>query len=94
MSNIAEKNEILTIRYNKLLELNNRNHFTFMILINGKLEPNPKVDKYLKLLLEIKRQKHVLRVEYRENNPEYLARIERAKNSTINLIRGMYSNTK
>lgn len=47
----------LTDVYDWLIERNQKYNYTFMIMVNGKLVDNPKTEPYLKLILEIKRQR-------------------------------------
>ena len=55
----------LTDIYDWLIERNQKYNYTFMVMVNGKLADNPKTEPYLKLLLEIKRQ----RAELMRKNP-------------------------
>jgi len=39
-----------------LIQMNNSSNYTSMILVDGKLTNNPKTDKYLNLMLSIKKE--------------------------------------
>lgn len=64
--------ETLNNRYDKIIELNSRNHYT----ITG--TPDKKIQQYYRLLLEIKKQRY----EWIKNNTN----CEQIKQSILNMI--------
>jgi len=79
---------ILNNRYDKLLELNQIHHYTFMVLdASGKLIPNPKEDKYTNLLLKIRAKKQHLWNEIRKDNPKYSESVKNGIDALISLTR-------
>ena len=79
---------ILNNRYDKLLELNQIHHYTFMVLdAYGKLTANPKEDKYTKLLLKIRAEKQRIWSEIRKDNPKYSESVKNGIDALISLTR-------
>ncbi len=84
--NLQHRLSILNYRYDKLLELNQKHHYTFMILgENAKLIPNPKEEKYTNLLLKIRVEKRILMTQIRETNLKYCSNINNGIKALISL---------
>lgn len=77
----------LNNRYEKLIELNLAKRYLSMILTESGLEPNPKSDKYLKTILEIKQQKTAIWTENRQLNEVYRNNIVNGMASLTTLTR-------
>ncbi len=79
---------ILNKRYDRLLELNQIHHYTFMVLdASGKLVPNPKEDKYTNLLLRIRAEKQRLWNEIRKENPKYSENVNNGIKALVSLTK-------
>ena len=93
MTKLEQKSEnnkrlaTLNARYEKLVELNQQNHYTTMILVNGKLTSNPKEKKYTRLLKRIYEEKVGLWVFNRKNNKIYAENLETAKKNIVSITR-------
>lgn len=80
---------VLNNRYERLIELNNIINYVGMVLIGNDLKPNPKEQKYLKLLLAIKSEKQTIWIENRHLNQKYADSLEIAKQSNINYLKSI-----
>lgn len=96
MTNVQENPELtkakkriadLNNRYDRLLELNQTHHYTFMILVDGKLARNPDQDRYLRMLLEIRNEKHKLWLRVRELSPRYMMNVNNGIQSVVSLTK-------
>ncbi len=88
MKKLQHRLSVLNFRYDKLLELNQKHHYTFMILgENGKLIPNPKEEKYTNLLLSIKREKQRIWNEIRKTNTKYSDNVNNGIKAIVSLTK-------
>lgn len=51
-------------RREKLIELNSRNNYVTMVLTSNGLQPNPKSEQYLRLLLQINKECVKIQLEH------------------------------
>lgn len=77
----------LNNRYERLIELNETNNYTSMVLTSNGLQPNPNAERYLNLILAIKKQKTTIWIANRKNCLKTSQNIETAKNAVINLLK-------
>lgn len=78
---------VLNARREKLIELNQKYHYTSMVLTKDGLKPNPKEKQYTNLLLRIHEEKVGLWIFNRENNKVYSSHLNNAKNAVASLSR-------
>ena len=86
---ISENNKRLAIlnnRYEKLIELNSIRSYVSMILTENGLVSNPKTQKYLNLILAIKREKQTILIENRILNQKYVESLEVAKQTNAKYL--------
>ena len=76
---------VLSARREKLIELNQKHHYTSMVLTKDGLKPNQKEKQYTNLLLRIHGEKVGLWIFNRENNKVYSGHLENAKKAFASL---------
>ncbi len=80
---------VLNNRYERLIELNNIINYVGMVLIGNDLKPNPKEQKYLKLLLAIKSEKNAIWIQNRKLNKKYAKSLEKAKQNNLDYLKSI-----
>ena len=82
----ATKNRltVLNERLEKLIELNQKHHYT------SSFSNERKIKQYYSLLTRIRSEKQDIHIAIRENNAVYNSHVEKAKNNVVDVLRNHF----